>query len=125
MEKEIKELTGFHSYDITEIAKENRSYNHCYKVYMSVDVWDCHIYTIQKDINKEFEGEEGKYLVEMMDVKLPRKANPVLCIEEIKRLLEENDFSNEDYGDYDSLEEAIDDIGDGFDIKQLEYINNN
>ena len=109
-------------YDVTKQAKEySKEYDMYEKVFICVDTWDFWIVRIQKDYNKAYEVEVGKWLMEREKIAKPNKR---FQLEESRlKIVFEHDteagFENWDNEDYDNLEDVVEDLDEGFGIGEI------
>ena len=105
--------------DVTTLAKELHPdyFNQYKKVYLTPDVWDCHVVRILEGVGEDYEDEEGAFLMEWNKIDLQRKGEDV-NLGVAKRILTEDseDGGNWDYTVYYSMEEVIEAVDGGFGI---------
>lgn len=117
----MKTLEFAKYYDITELAKNyNPDYVSYEKIYICVDTWDFWIARIAKDLNEDYETEEGSYLLERNKIGKEMRSQMLRTKTQIESVLDEDDFGNWDFEQVYSLEEAIELIDDGFGIGTIE-----
>ncbi len=109
-------------YDITTFAKAHNglNYNDYEKIFVCVDVNDYWIARIMKDINDEYEREEGKFLIERQNIAKEKK-DGIHSARQLKKVLDEDDLSNWDNYECDSIEECIEVLDGGFGVKECPY----
>lgn len=111
--------------DVTTIAKELSSEYDIYeKILVCPDIKTFWVARIQLDINEEFEKEEGKVLIERNNIEefeVSREIRRSIALNTQKKLVEkvlqadvDNGFENWDNLECESLEDAIDELGDGY-----------
>lgn len=105
----------------------NSEYNHYEKILICLDVNSIWIARIQKDINEDYEKQEGTYLLEREDINKfdyvttymsphGRKLGGILTLDGLKKLLEEDDFENWDVFEFDSIDKILEILDGGFGI---------
>ena len=121
MIKEIEYLEFAKYYDVTKQAKKySEEYDMFEKVYICVDTWDFWIARVQKGYNKEYDREDGKWLLERNKIEKPSKGFK-LKESTLKIVFEEDEgFDNWDNEDYDNLDELIEDLDAGFGIGEIQ-----
>jgi hypothetical protein len=85
------------------------------RLFICPDVWDYWFVRILKDVNEEYEYEEGSFVLERNKIEMDRKGEK-LSLTKLRRIIEEDDFSNWDIKQGFDLEELIDMLDDGFGI---------
>lgn len=110
-------------YDITDVAKEHNSlsYKDYEKIFICVDTWDYWIARIMKNTNDEYEHEEGVFLIERNKIEKSTKSSGIDSKKQLLKILDEDDLSNWDNLQCDSLGNAIEQLEDGFGIGTLEF----
>lgn len=104
--------------DVTKLAhKLNPDYENSSitKVFLTQDVWDTHLHRVVKDYNKDYEHEEGVYMLEWEKIPHDYKGQK-LDLKRAKKILEEDDFSSWDVMECYSEEEAVEEVDGGFGI---------
>ena len=106
--------------EITDLAYEvNPNYKKegYIRFFICPDVNDFWFVRVLKDINVDYEKEEGVLLLERNNI-WKQKAE-TLDINKVKKIIEEDDGSNWDIKQYRSIENLIEDIDGGFGILNL------
>ncbi len=88
------------------------------RYFICADVLDFWLIRVQKDVNDEYEPEDGVFLLERDKIAMDHKGEK-LTITKVKEIIENDDLSNWDNQQYDNLEDLIDDIDGGFGINNL------
>ena len=104
--------------EVTSIAHEmNSDYEDmsCVRVFICPDVWDFWFVRVLENINEDYEHEEGVYLIERNKVDMDYKGQE-LTYGKVIQLIKEDDFSNWDVVQCDSMEDVIDVLDDGFGV---------
>jgi len=110
--------------DITEFAKAHNpmQYKDYEKIYFCVDTWDYWIARILKDTyndeRKGYEDAKGWWLVERNKIQKPSKAATIQMRRHLVSALNEDDLSNWDCENTQSLEQAIEMIDGGYGIQE-------
>lgn len=107
--------------DITNFAKKvNPTMFEGYeKVYICPDTQNWWLSCINKDLNEDYETEEGKYLVERADLDYPdgnRCSKLYLNSNVVRKAILDWEGDNWDNYETDSLEEAIEVVDGGYGI---------
>lgn len=108
--------------DVTKYAlSDNFGYtqNGYSKIFVCPDVWDTHVLRILEGFNEDYEECENKVLVEWNQIPHDYKGQNI-DIKRLDWLLEEDsiDLSNWDYKCYNSIEDAIESIDQGYGINK-------
>ena len=110
--------------EVTKLAKEvaPEMFDIYEKVYICPDTLNWWIIGIQKDMNDEYEAEEGTWLCERADIEYPSgRCKPFyLSMNHARNALEEFDGCLWDNFEASSLEEAIEQIDGGCGINPEE-----
>jgi hypothetical protein len=113
--------------DITEFAKQHNphQYNDFVKIFICVDVWDYWIARIVKDMRDDdlngYEDCPGWFLVERNKIPMENKGDNIRSVNKLKRILDEDDLSNWDCINAESMEEAIEMLDQGFGIGECPF----
>ena len=109
--------------EITDFAKDqfNEMYEIYKRIFITTDTNDYHILRILEGYDKDYEKCEDSYVLEWQKISKNRKDN-ITGMLKLKKILSEDDGSNWDCKQYDSLQECIDNVDGGFGINNL---NNN
>lgn len=106
--------------EITDLAFEVKpSYkNDGYiRFFICTDVNDFWFVRVLENTNEEYAIEEGVFLLERNNI--GKTKTETLNINKVKKLIEEDDLSNWDIQQYDTMEELIEDLDAGFGINNL------
>lgn len=108
-------------YDITDVAKQhNKEYNTYEKVFICVDTHDYWLVRILKGYrNDDDEGyveDADNYILERNNIAKQSKRSMIETYNQLLKVLDEDDFSNWDVENCDTIEEAIEMIDGGFGI---------
>lgn len=104
--------------EITDIAfKVNPDYKKdgYVRFFICPDVWDFWFVRILEGANKDYEKEEGSYLLERNKIPMDKKGQ-LLTISKVKQIIMKDDGCNWDYEQGYDVEKLIDIIDDGFGI---------
>lgn len=107
--------------EITDLAFEvNPSYkNEGYiRFFICPDVWDFWFIRILKDVNEDYEHEEGSFLMERNKIEMDKKGEN-LTLSKVKKIISEDDLSNWDFEQSFDVNELITMIDAGFGIHNL------
>jgi len=108
-------------YDITDIAKKrNKEYNTYEKIFLCVDTNDFWLARIQKDINKDYAIEKGKWLVERDKINKHSKAQSIEKLEDIYKIADNDEFENWDIFERESLEDCLELLNGGFGLGEIQ-----
>jgi hypothetical protein len=108
--------------EITELAfKVNPTYKKegYIRFFICPDVWDFWFIRILKDVNKDYETEDGCFLMERNKIAMDKKGER-LTTKKVKQIIEDDcgdGWDNEESHDLNNLIEMLD---DGFGILNLE-----
>lgn len=107
------EFAKYH--DITAIAKKHKpDYEGYTKILLCVDVNDFWIARIQEGFNKNYEREDGIWMVERNKIGKESKRQTISSLKQLKAVLDEDDLGNWDLETGDSEEEVLGMLDDGF-----------
>jgi hypothetical protein len=105
----------------TEITDLALSLNSEYKTggyvrfFICPDVWDFWFVRVLKDVNEDYNHEEGSYILERNKIEKVSKTEK-LSLAKLKEIIAEDDFSNWDFQQGYDVEKLIDNLDDGFGI---------
>jgi hypothetical protein len=107
--------------EITDLAFEvNPEYkNEGYvRFFICPDVWDFWFVRILAGYNKDYEREEGSFLLERNKIEMDKKGQK-LTISKVRQIISEDDASSWDIEQSDDINELIDTLDDSFGINNL------
>lgn len=103
----------------------NPQYKEFERIFICSDTWDFWIARICKDTYDDprngYETAEGYYLVERNKIAKDRKGQDISSQRQLIKILEEDDLSNWDCENNDSLEDAIEMIDGGWGINECPF----
>jgi hypothetical protein len=108
--------------EITELAlKVNPDYKNegFVRFFICPDVYTFWFVRILEGYNKEYEREEGCYVLESNNVEMERKGE-TLTISKVKNIIENDNGENWDILEGHDIDDLIDNLDDGFGILNLQ-----
>lgn len=69
--------------------------------------------------NEDYAYDEDSVLLERNMIEKESRRQTIQTLDDLKAILDEDDFSNWDINQYDSIEDAVEDLDDGFGLGEL------
>ena len=88
------------------------------RFFICLDVKDIWLVRVIEGMNSEYENEAGKYLLERDKIEKTSR-DQKLSLKNVIEIIKNDEFCNWDVLEFDSIEEIIDTISDGFGINNL------
>lgn len=103
--------------DITEFAKKNfpEMYGGCKKIFITTDVNDYHILRVIEGYGKDYEEEEGSFILEWQKI-YKMKTDKISSLNRLKKILEQDDGGNWAYTVFSSFGDVMERVDGGYGV---------